>query len=313
MNSSETNSIKIKVYRGSTFLSRVQGKEVDDYLSMSNVSVGSYFESRLGGKVGTGKLTQQEINVLLPPFVEVDSTHPEFMKRVNEFYHALDTKIPFGTGLELEIGLLDNSKKVGDTIEKGKLNVPLDFDNYLRYRHIAGHPDTALTKEEADSNPNKKYYIFNPDELKRKQKLRNEEIDAANQKFLEIKGDINKVKMALTLLGENLKSFIGKDREVQMEQKLRTIVNQRPADFVGVLGTKDLELRFFIQELVNNKIIQVVNGKYIDPDAPNAKASLLANDLDEFITYLSLDENSALMIRLKAALQEKSIDYKTVE
>ena len=119
--------------------------------------------------------------------------------------------------------------------------------------------------------------------------------------------------MALTLLGENLKSFIGKDREVQMEQKLRTIVNYRPADFVGVLGTKDLELRFFIQELVNNKIIQVVNGKYIDPDAPNAKASLLANDLNEFITYLSLDENSALMIRLKAALQEKSIDYKTVE
>lgn len=308
------SSIKIKVYRASTFLSRIQDKSVDDYMSMAKMSIGSYFESRTSRRVGTGKLTQIEFDLLLPRFVEVDAKHPEFMKKVTEYYHEMDTKIPYGMGLELEIGLLDNTKKIGDILDKqGTINLPLEAGDYIRYRHLKDHPDVARNKEEADSNPQKKYYIFDPEELKRITKLKNETKDIASQKFLELKQNKTKVRMALALMGENLKVFTGRDRDITMEEKLRQLVAERPADFIAVIGTKDTETRFFIQELVNNKIINCYNGKYTDPEAPSASKSLLANDIDEFITYLTMDSNSAMVVSLKARLEEKSIDYQISE
>lgn len=80
MSTTHVNSIKVKVFRAPTFLGGAQGPDVQQYLGDSKVSIGSYFEPH--SMVVASGLTVAEKEALLPTFVGVEPTHPDFMKKV---------------------------------------------------------------------------------------------------------------------------------------------------------------------------------------------------------------------------------------
>lgn len=296
------NSIKVKIHRASSFLGRAQGPDVQAFMGYSKASIGSYFASGNSKKIGSG-LDYEEEELLLPEFLDVNAAHPEFRNKVSQFYIDLDTQVPFGDGLELEIGLKEsNSKPVS------KENRPIDSMNYLRYRHAINHPYVAKTKEEADSNPQKQFYIFNPMELDKKQQAKNDERDAATQIFLEIKGQPEKVKMMLTLLGTNIKEFSGKNASQQMSDALRKLSETKPGIFVSTFRKKDIELEFLVQRMVDTKILKMIAGKYYDTEALDPTKSLLASSTEEMVHFFKDPDHSKEAITYRARLQEKETE-----
>jgi hypothetical protein len=290
------NSIKVKIFRAQTHLGGSQGPEVQAYMGEAKVSIGSYFEPN-SIAIGSG-LTFAEKEVLLPQFVGVSSTHPDFMKKVETYYIDLETKVPYGTGLTLEVGLTeDNNKPVSAK------NLPLNIVEFVRFRHASKHPFVGATKEEAEGT-RKLFYIFNAVELEKKKQAIADVKDAALAIFLEIKADARKVKMMLTLLGVDTKVYNGSKIAAEtMQADLRKLAETKPKEFIEIYSRKSFESEYMIQAMINLGIIKQYGSKYMNPSNHNA---LLASSLEELVFYFKDDENSETILALKAQLQEKT-------
>jgi len=296
------NSKKITVYRAGSFLSRSQGKEIEDYFADSKQSIGSYFESASSPRIASG-LTFAEINMLLPQLTEVDNTHPEFMRKVAEFYQNISTDVPYNTGRTLEIGMtVNNLKPVHvDKQNPENSNVPLNLVDFLRWRQISGHPEVAKNKEEADGNPMKRYYIFDKEELRKQNVKKNEEKDAAMGIYLEIKDDEIKPKMMLTLMGVDPRAFSGANEKSSIQDELRRLSENKPDQFVATYNNSNIETLYWLQSLVNAGVFKKIGERYVD--AENDK--LIGNNEEETRFFFEDAENSDLVTTWKARYQEK--------
>ena len=98
------NSKTVTIYRAGSFLSRAQGKEIDDFFATSKRAVGSYWESTNAKRVASG-LTFMEEELLMPKILDVHEKDREFRQKVTQFFVELETQIPYESGRTLEIGL----------------------------------------------------------------------------------------------------------------------------------------------------------------------------------------------------------------
>lgn len=292
--SNHPNSKKVTIFRAGSFLSRAQGKEVDEYFSQSKVSVGSYYEKKDSRKIANG-LTPYEENLLLPSYVDADPGEREFRKKVSEFYMDIDTKVPFRIGITLEIGLSeDNTKPVSEK------NSPLETMDYLRYRHAIGHPFMAVSKEEAESNATKQYYIFDPTTVQSKNKKKNLEQDAAMQIYLSVKDKPEQVSMMLTLLGTDPREFFGPSADDLRIEALRKIAESKAMLFNKTHAESDLEKRYWVKTLVNTGVFKLLGERYVDAETKK----IIGNNLEETIAYFTDEENSDAVVLYKSRMQE---------
>lgn len=295
------NSKTITIFRAGSSLSRAQGKDVEHHFESAKVSVGSYFESSQSQKVASG-LTFTEEAILLPSIIDAESTDRQFRERVKQFYVDIDTKVPFGIGTTLEIGLtIDNAEPVTLNRDKPeKSNLPLNLMDYIRYRHAVGHPYMAKSKEEADGNSLKQYYIFDKETIISRNSNKNKNKDAALQIYLTIKQDGKKVDMMLTLLGRDPREFTGKEKDELKVEALRDFSDANPEEFIKVYQEAELEISYWIKTMVNTGVLKVLNSKYYDAETNK----LIGNNHEETTYYFKDEANSEEVIMLKARMQE---------
>lgn len=295
MSTLHVNSHKITIFRTGSFLSRAQSKETNDYFSQTKESIGSYFESQTSAKVGNG-LNFAEEKLLLPEMIDTEATDREFKKKVTDFYADLTTNVPFSTGITLEIGLeLSNDKPVSAD------NMPLELNDYLRYRHAKNHPQVAITKDASAGNSLKRFYIFDPENVQAGNTKKNKEKDAAYAIYLKVKEEPASVDTLLTLLGIDPRNYIGKrDAEELKKEKLRELAEGKPAEFVTTHDEGELEIRSWIISMVNTKVLTKIGNKFLDPETQET----LANSMEEMIYFFKDEEKSGEITVLKARRQE---------
>lgn len=288
------NSKMITVFRAGSFLSRAQGKEVEDFMTTTKKSVGSYWESVSSKRIASG-LSFPEENMLLPYLLDAPAEDREFRKKVSTFYTEIDTQIPHGGGRQLEIGLeLDNDKTLSEK------NFPINLMDYLRYRHLIRHPHVANTKEEADGNALKEFYIFDKTSVVKKNAKKTDEKDAAIQIYLQIKADPNKVDAMLTILEIDPREFVGADAPTLKQEELRSQSENRPEDFVRLYKEADIDIRYWLKTMLNTDVLKLIGSKYLDGETNK----LVANNLEEAIFYFKDEENSEAVILYKTRMQE---------
>jgi len=295
------NSKQVTIFRAGSFLSRAQGADTLDFFSSSKRSIDSYWESSSSKKIGSG-LTFNEEAILLPHLLDVPAEDREFRKKVATFYIEISTPIPFDGGRTLEIGLeLDNEAPISyDPKNPGKSNMPINIMDYIRYRHALKHPQVTDSKEKADGNAMKEFYIFDKTETSKKNTKKSDDRDAAIQIFLGIKPDEEKVKMMLTLLGVDPREFEGVNAAADRIAALRTLAEKNPDTFSTTYATNNLEVLYWIKTMVNTGVLKVLGGKYYDAETNKMQANTL-----EELTYFFLDEeNSDVVGSLKARMQE---------
>lgn len=290
------NSRPIVIYRSGSFLSRVQGKEVEDYFELAVVSVGSFWEGEFSVKVATG-LDYEEQTLLLPHIVNCEADEKGFRQMVEIFYHEINTKIPFKIGVTLETGL-----KVDNNAPLSIKNMPINVSDYVKWRHHRTHPKMANSKEEAEGNQLKEYYIFDPNAASTARSKVSKQKDAALQIYLKLKNEPEKIDMMLLLLGHDPREFTGPTKDDLKLNKLREIADgvDTAEMFTNIYAQEDMEISYWIENMIRLNVLTRIGQQVRDTETKK----LIGHNRSEAISFFQDPTNDSDVVILKAKLQE---------
>jgi hypothetical protein len=261
---------------------------------MTEIGIGPYFESFSNRLIGSG-LSRAEEKLLMPYIINVESDEKEFRSKVYDFFNNLKTKVPYGTGKDLEIGLEKSNEEPLSTE-----NLPIKIEDFIRYRHAKSHPWVASDKIGADGNQLKYFYIYDSEQA---DKLNNDRIvvqDKAEAIWLKIKGQPSKVNMLLTMLGKDSRDFLGRNEEQRKQTALGDIVRKNATDFLKVYQEDRFELRYWLKAMIQARVVEPVGTSFV---VRETKTKMGSSEL-EALLYLENKENSDTVDYLKGTTQD---------
>ena len=119
------NSRIITLYRKDSFLMNAQKGSAPEFLEMAKQSLGSYWDNSFSSVVGSG-LNFTEQKLLMPTLVDCEPSDRNFRTKCSEYFASIATKVPYGKGRDLEIGLeTSNNEDLSET------NMPLNLPDYV--------------------------------------------------------------------------------------------------------------------------------------------------------------------------------------
>lgn len=307
-------SKKIYLKRRKPFIHEHMNSEImEEQMSYTKRSLASFFESKTSTNSGSG-LNPIEKKLLMPIVLGID-IGPDFFKKVNDYYVEIDTKIPAGKkGLELEIGLLNDEKKLGERLYPESstdlsINLPLNIDDYLRYRHALAHPLCAASPEQAEGHSLHVIWCYLEDPgVVMKNKLGDIEVqDRAMISYQQIKGDISRVKMVVSLMKNMIPKKAGFPipnvdtmNSDELLIALRELATVQPSRFYEYANDQSLKKRYFIDRLLSTGILVRIGNAIVDNETNNS----LGDSIKEVLGYLWDGKNSGRLTYYKQKLEE---------
>lgn len=228
-------------------------------------------------------LSKQEEEQWLYDHIGADERDRDFGEKIRKYWIDMTIKVEAG-GKTLNIGTNSN----GD---------PINFRDYFEYRFAKKHSLVADSFEEGDGNPNKKFYIHDP-EVEKQQENKNVQFrKKAYKHFTIISENPQQMDYVLRVMGEprvdNLTS-------VEKENLLSNILDSDPKRFIRVVEDDDLEVKSLIEELLEANVLERIGTSYIYFD------KTLAETKKEMVQFLKSSKNSKLINELKARLKKVS-------
>lgn len=228
-------------------------------------------------------LTEEEEKKWLPAVLGISATHPDFQKRVNDFWADLFIDVPSG-GTVLQIGFQ------GDQ--------PINLLNYIKYRWCLVHKHVAPDFETMNSSPLLKFYIYDPDVENKKTNKGVAVKRMAYAEFMKISGqnsNPDKMRRIIRLISTvNPTNFNG----IELENLCDQLINENPEKFYRIAKDKDLDLKATIHELVDRGILRKIGNSYIYMDVT------MGNTLDETVNWMRNTANSGVVAEIKAKFKE---------
>tara|TARA_R110000772_G_scaffold35255_1_gene85112 strand:+ start:15440 stop:16252 length:813 start_codon:yes stop_codon:yes gene_type:complete len=228
--------------------------------------------------------TTKEEKRYMEGILDVNPEHNDWPKHSKQFWAEMTIPIGF-TGVELEIGMDDEEN-------------PISIMDYIKYRFALKHPHVAMTKEEMDSNFEKKFYI---QDLTRDDKVKNNKIQLrkdADKEFIKISANEKSMARVLRLMSSANPDRLTQD---QIENSLYELKNENPKKFIRIVTDKNLELKSEIEEMVSAAVLRRIGNQVIFID------ETLGDTLDDAIVFLKDKKNSGKLSILRAKLKELSL------
>lgn len=202
--------------------------------------------SALVGQQPVKGLTKREMDVLLPQVVDAEPGTPQFAAEKRNYFDEKTVNVG-PSGVRLVVG-----KSVNNNI------VPVEgyIEDYVTYRWAIAHPSVAENKDRAEKDPNKNYYIIDPEEDKEQRKVDSKVKKNAMLKYAEAVEDELLMDQLLKMFPENcpvseLYEMSSDDKEL----KLQEIADTKPERFLEAAEDDDLSIYAEIEEMVANNII----------------------------------------------------------
>lgn len=266
--------------------------DVLDYYNQAFKAVSPYWKGKV---VGTG-LTPNEQKWLMPHVHGVETTDKDFRKATELYFHEILTKIP-PKGLKLEIGLDDPTAPLGPD------NLPISIIEFITYRHALGHPNVALTKEEADRLPTKHFYIVDPDQVSDSGIRLNDLEDKAISCYFKYKDDEVKVDQILTMMGTSIKGLSIADKVLKFKEFSKKKEGKGDGEqqvefqrFIDVCEDADLMLKYLIQEMIGAQILERAGTTIMVKES----GEVLGGNGKEAVLFLKNPKNSRVYNMLRA-------------
>lgn len=307
MEKSHPNSHIVYVRRRSLF-DTANRPELEEYFADSSIGVGSYY-GKGTAREGSG-LSIQEENILMPYVLGIPKDDRDFRLKVNEYFSNINSKVPADSnpkkptdGLALEIGLYrDNSAPISEKDE----NLPLNIEQFIRYRQIMGHPWVGIAGED-DGNQLCRFLIYDPKKERQATKAVNEEADIALTRYIQIKQDRSKVRMYLRLTGHDLSKIIPGEEVAA----LRTKAQSDPVNFNKAWNDPYKEHKYLIEEMVAFGLLKQIGTRLLYGQAE------IGRNLEEAVLWLKDPHHSDSFRALRALLDDawvkNSISFDTIE
>ena len=228
--------------------------------------------------------TPAEEKELMQEILDVSPEHVDWPKHSKTFWAELTVPVGF-TGVELEVGLDESGK-------------PLSIMDYLKYKFALKHPYVALTREEMESDFNKRFYI---QDLSREDKVKNNGIQFkkdADKEFIKLSGNPKNMRRVLRLLSNTNPARM---TDEQVENSLYELKNAKTKKFLKIAKDKNLEIKAEIEEMVSASVLRKIGNQIIFID------EVLGNTLEDTVVYLKDKKNSGTLTILRAKLKELAI------
>jgi hypothetical protein len=231
--------------------------------------------------VNQGPLRVDGSDELVAELLQIRITDIDFSKKVNEFWADLRLDVPM-EGYTLNVAKTDNGK-------------PVKIKDYLVYEWAKRHKLVAENRAEMENNPQKLFYIYNPEVetgtinksvvMKRK----------AYSLFATISDDEYKMAHIIRLLSNTDPKNMNK---VQKENFISDLIEADATKFLIVAQDKNLEIKSEIEELVSASVVSKIGNQYIYIEEK------LGENIDEAVFYWNDKKNSQRVLEMKARLKE---------
>ena len=228
--------------------------------------------------------TPEEEKKYMQGILDVNPEHVEWPKHSKMYWAELTIPVGF-TGVELEIGMDDNE-------------FPLSIIDYIKYRFAIKHPHVAMTKDEMDSNFDKRFYI---QDNTRDDKVKNNEIQVkkdADKEFIKLSSNEKSMKRVLRLMSNSNPERMTVE---QIENALYEFKNSNPKKFHRIATDKDLDMKSEIEEMVSNGVLRKIGNQIIFID------EILGDTTEDTIIHLKDKKNSGKLTILRAKLKELAL------
>jgi len=307
------NSKVVYLKRAQPFKHESMNSEVmQEQLSYTRRGLGSYFASKTSKLIGTG-LNPKEGQILHPIFFNLSPSDKELRQNVDDWYIEINTDIPYGEmGRPFEIGLEEsNEQPISET------NVPIDIEQYMRYRHALKHPYVAASPELAAGNQLKLYFFEDPTKV---QNLKLQEVQVKDEAFIDYqqaKDNMEKVLMLVSVLKGYLKPVKGKPKmnpktasETELLIALRELADEHSREFHNAANDTKLKKRYFVDQLLEAGILRRAGTGTIQVVE---SGDAIGETINEAVEFLGLNSSSALLNSLKQQLRAEVREVKPVE
>jgi hypothetical protein len=271
-----------------------QAKGAPEFLAQAKQSLGSFWDNSFSKTIGSG-LNFSEQKILLPEIIDCEVEDRNFRAKAAEYFQNIKTSIPYPKGRELEIGL-----EVSNTEPLSRQNMPLHIADYIAYRHAMAHPLVSNTKEAGESALLTQFYIFDPQAAEDSKVIADKFKDEALGLYLRIKETPEKIDMLLTMLNKDPRTFTGKNAKDLKVSALKVLADTQPKEFVNIFNNNLFEDLYYLQSMVNVKILQRVGTQVIDPQTGDT----LGHTDIEAIAWMKNPAKSEQVIMYRARLDE---------
>jgi len=261
----------------------IRRKEVLNHLPKevragAKVSIGSIYVGRqpLRGVEG------EEAGKLLSGILDVPYGHEAWPKQEKEFWASMSVKVPF-EGVELNI----------TTDEDGN---PENAMDYITYKWCMKHRQVADSETAMKADGTKKFYIYDPDKdlLKKNAtiKLKKE----ADKEFIKVSSDLDKMRRLLRVLSKG--SRPEKLTDMEVENMLYDVKDQKPAAFLKHSKDKNLDVRAELEEMIELNVLRTIGNQIIYGD------ETIGENITDAIVYFNNKKNSGQINAMRAQLKE---------
>ena len=261
----------------------IRRKEVLNHLPKevragAKVAIGSIYVARqpLRGVEG------EESHKLLSSILDVPPGHEQWPKQEKDFWASMTVKVPF-EGVELNI-----------TVDEA--GNPENVMDYITWKWCLKHRQVAESEIAMKDDGSKRFYIYDPqrDLLKKNTevKLKKE----ADKEFIKVSSDYDKMRRLIRLLSKGSNPETLTDMEV--ENQLYGIKNERPVQFLKLCTDKDLDLRAEIEEMVQSDVLRTIGNQIIYGD------ETIGENMTDAIVYFKNKKNSGAVNAMRAQLKE---------
>ena len=261
----------------------IRRKEVLNHLpkevrATAKISIGSIYVGRqpLRGVEG------EESHRLLSGILDVPPGHEQWPKQEKEFWASMSLKVPF-EGAELNI----------TTDEAG---YPDNVMDYITYKWCLKHRQVATSKEEMEKDGNKKFYIYDPEKDLLKKNAEVKLSKEADKEFIKISSDVDKMRRLLRILSKG--SQPDRLTDIEVENQLYNIKNDKPALFLKYSIDKNLDVRAEIEEMIEVGVFRTIGNQIIYGD------ETIGENITDAIVYFNNKKNSGQVNAMRAQLKE---------
>lgn len=260
-------------------------KEVMNHLpkevrAEATVKLSSVYVNRQPLKAFDPKEEAKYLNGIL----DVAPDHQDWPKHSKTYWAEMSIPVGF-TGVELEIGTDDDDN-------------PLQIIDFIKYRFAIKHPHVALTKEEADGNSMKRFYIW---DTKRDDVVKNKDIQLkkdASRVFIKLSDDLKSMRRVLRIMSDVNPDLLSRE---QVENALYSYMEKTPAKFIKIATDSNLGVKAEIEEMVSAGVLRKIGNQIIFID------EVIGETMENAVVYLKNKKNSGTLTILRAKLKEIAI------
>lgn len=261
----------------------IRRKEVLNHLPKeiragAKISIGSIYVNRQPLKGVEG----EEAERLLSKILDVPPGHQDWPKQEKNYWASMTLKVPF-EGVELDISVDEDG-------------MPYNITDYLTYRWCQKHRQVAENEMAMKTDPQKKFYIYDPEMDLLKKNAETKLKKDADKEFIKISSDVEKMRRVMRVISKGSKPETLTDMEV--ENQLYDLKNANPARFLKYSTDKNLDVRAEIEELIQANVLRTIGNQIIYGD------DTIAENISDAVVYFNNKKNSGQVNAMRAQLKD---------